>query len=121
VGVLVGVSVGVSVGVLVGVSVGVFVGVSVNGTGWAMVLDDNVNAPVRAKARPSKTTPLSTVIETLAMIVPLQTEFAPRVQLLPTCQKTLAACAPLIKKTWLSAAVIKVDPIWKMKTAFESP
>jgi hypothetical protein len=56
------------------------------------------------------------------MMVPAKTVFVPRVALLPTCQKTLAACAPLIKTTWLLfAAVIRVDPIWKIKTAFEFP
>ena len=40
---------------------------------------------------------------------------------LPTCQKTLQGCAPLTRLTTLDGAVIRVEPIWKMKTAFGSP
>jgi hypothetical protein len=46
---------------------------------------------------------------------------APRVAELPTCQKTLQACAPLVRITELDAAVIKVESALKIKTAAESP
>jgi hypothetical protein len=55
------------------------------------------------------------------MMVPDMTELVPRVALLPTCQKTLAAFAPFIKTTLLFGEVIRVDPILKIKTAFGSP
>ena len=46
------------------------------------------------RARPSNTAPVSMVIWSWAMIVPLKTEVVPRLHWLPTCQKTLAAWAP---------------------------
>jgi len=51
-----------------------------------------------------------------AMMIPAKAVFVPSVALLPTCQKTFAARAPLIKMTWLLEAVIRVEPIWKIKT-----
>ncbi len=95
VGVLVNESVGVSVEVLVGVSVSVFVAVSVGvlvgAISWVMVLVSNVTAPVCAKARPFNVTPVLKVMVTRAMMVPLKSVLPAKVQLLPTCQKILAA------------------------------
>jgi hypothetical protein len=57
-----------------------------------------------------------------ARMVPLKVVPIPRVAELPTCQKTLEACAPPMRFTLLLlAAVISVLPIWKMKTAFGLP
>src|SRR5207253_229235 len=52
---------------------------------------------------------------------PAKTEVVPRVAELPTCQKMLAAWAPPLRMTWRPAVVVRVDAIWKMKTAFASP
>ncbi len=118
--------VSVSVGVLVGVfvkvkvSVGVSVGVTVGVTGLMMLLVLKVTAPIRANARPSNAAPTSNVIEIFAMMVPLKIESVPRVLLLPTCQNRLSDCAPLIKMTWLLTAVMRVDPILKIKTELGS-
>ena len=54
------------------------------------------------------------------MMIPAKDEPGPRVALLPTCQKTLAAVAPLIRTTWLPVVVIRVEPIWKIKMGFEA-
>jgi hypothetical protein len=45
----------------------------------------------------------------------------PRVAELPTCQKTLQACAPFVRMTELEAAVINVEPALKIKTDEVSP
>jgi len=54
-------------------------------------------------------------------MVPCKTEFVPRVAELPTCQKMLEAWAPPARITCRPAVVVRVDAIWKMKTALESP
>ena len=54
-------------------------------------------------------------------MIPWKAELAPNVALLPTCQKTLEACAPLIKTTWLLTAVVRDDPILKIKTELGFP
>ena len=55
------------------------------------------------------------------MMVPLKVEYVPRVAELPTCQKTLAAFAPLMRTTWLLVPVVSALAIWKIKTAFALP
>ena len=45
---------------------------------------------------------------------------SPRAEL-PICQKMLQASAPLIRFTLLADAVVRVDPIWMMKTALGMP
>ena len=86
-----------------------------------MVLASRVTAPVRAKSRPSTVAPVVTVIEAEARMFPLNTEPVPRVAELPTCHTTLDALAPPLKTTWRPTVVVRVEPIWKMKTAFASP
>ena len=81
----------------------------------------NVTAPVLASALPSRFTPVVNVMDDIAMMFPLNTEYVPRVAELPTCQKTLQAAAPLARITWLLLAVVSVDPIWKMNTAAGLP
>jgi hypothetical protein len=76
---------------------------------------------LRASARPSTVVPVVTEIDVNAMIVPVKEDVVPNVAELPTCQKTLQALAPLITLTLLAEAVIRVEAIWKMKTAFGSP
>jgi hypothetical protein len=77
--------------------------------------------PLRARARPSTVTPVVTVIDVRAMIVPLNTDPVPSVAELPTCQKTLQASARLIRLTLLAEAVNRAEVTWKMKTALGSP
>src|SRR6187549_888225 len=55
------------------------------------------------------------------MTVPTKTDVEPKVADVPTCQKTLAALAPFVRKTWRPDVVVNVDAIWKMKTASGSP
>lgn len=61
------------------------------------------------------------MIEARASTVPTKVLPVPSVAELPTCQKTWHAWAPLSITTELADAVVSVDPIWKMNTAFGSP
>ena len=61
------------------------------------------------------------VIDVRARIVPTNVEPTPSVAELPTCQKTLQGWPPLMTITLLLAAVMSVEPAWKMKTASGSP
>jgi hypothetical protein len=116
----VGVGVGFGVGFLVGGGVVVVTGADeqVEGT---IVSFCRVTAPFRASTRPWTVTPVFNDADVSAMIVPVKSEPDPRVAELPTCQKTLQACAPFSRSTVLLEAVISVDPAWKMKTALASP
>src|SRR5207245_6048936 len=91
------------------------------GAGSVMVLVSKVTAAVRANSRPSTAAPVVTVMEANARMLPLNTEPVPRVAELPTCQNTLAALAPPLRITWRAEVVVRVDAIWKMKTALASP
>ncbi|GGR03358.1 hypothetical protein FHS38_000495 [Streptomyces netropsis] len=86
-----------------------------------MVLLSSVTSPLRARARPSTTVPVWTAMDVRARMVPLKKEWVPRVAELPTCQNTLQACAPLMRATLLADPVIRVEAIWKMKTALGLP
>jgi hypothetical protein len=118
------VTVGVGVGaVTVGVGVGavtVGVGVGVVQVDLVMVLLSRVTAPFRASALPSMIVPVFTEIDCRARMLPTKVELVPSVAELPTCQKTLHGWAPLTRATTLPDAVMSVDEIWKMKTAFGS-
>jgi hypothetical protein len=69
------------------------------GPGLTPVLESNVTAPVRAKARPFNAAPVAIETDAWAMMVPAKIEYVPRVAELPTCQKTLAAWAPPMRTT----------------------
>ncbi len=56
-----------------------------------------------------------------AMTVPTNVVLVPSVAELPTFQKTLHACAPLMSATVLLDPVMRVLADWKMKTAVGSP
>ena len=86
-----------------------------------MVSVSNVTAPFMACNRPSTVTPVVSVIEVKARMVPLKVEPVPSVAELPTCQKMLHDWVPLMRLTLLPDAVVSVEPIWKMKTALGSP
>jgi hypothetical protein len=112
----------VVVAVVAGVAaVVVVVGASAAHVGTVMTLSFNVTAPVWAKTRPSTLAPVLSVTEANARIVPTKEVVLPSVAELPTCQKTLHACAPFSRTTDEAEAVIKVEPAWKMKTALGSP
>ncbi len=85
---------------------------------WAPVA---VTAP--ASERSFTLAPAFRVIEVSASMDPSRTHPPPIVAELPTCQKMLAACAPLIRITLqLPVISVSVDAgIWKTQTAFESP
>ena len=94
-GVKVSVKVGVNVAVMVKVSVklvvneAVCVGVGVyvfNRMGIVMVLVKKVTSAFRAKARPSKTAPVSKMMASSARIFPLNDVVVPRVQVVLICQ-----------------------------------
>jgi hypothetical protein len=89
--------------------------------GTVMVLESSVTAPFRASTLPCSVAPVSRVADVSAMMVPTKLLAVPRVAELPTCQKTLHACAPFSSATLLPDAEIKVEPAWKIKTASASP
>ncbi len=76
---------------------------------------------VNANARPSIVLPVCIVIDTLAMMVPLNLADVPIVAEEPTCQKTFLACAPPVKITWTSVPTVSVEPIWKIQTSSTPP
>jgi len=83
-------------------------------------LVSNVTAPLRAYRPPFVFVPVLRVMEASARIFPVKVVFVPRVAELPTCQKIVLwhGCAPvaLINSTLALLAVVRVLPIWKMKT-----
>ena len=84
-------------------------------------LSSSVTEPLRASARPSTVELVVTVMEVSAMMVPTKVVSVPSVAELPTCQKTLQACAPLMSATVLLDDVMRVEPIWNTQTAEGSP
>ncbi len=97
-------------------------GVVVVQAGTVIVSSSRVTAPLRASARPVMVSPVCTVIEVRARMVPWKAEPVPIVAELPTCQKTLQAWAPLVRTTELPESVRSVEEgAWKIQTAFGSP
>jgi hypothetical protein len=119
--VVVGGVVVVVVGGVVVVVLGGVVGVTVAHLALEMSFVSSVTAPLRASNRPSTSAPVFAVIDVRAMMLPWKSVVVPSVAELPTCQNTLHARAPLIRLTPLFDAVVRVDPIWKMKRAFGFP
>lgn len=128
----VAVSVGVAVEVAVPVAVGAVVSVPVSvdeavSVGWVAqgppvnVFVSRVTEPLRARALPSTVALVAAEIEVSARMFPTNVVPVPRVAELPTCQKTLQPCAPLISLTLLEVAVVNAEPIWNTNTAFGSP
>jgi hypothetical protein len=79
--------------------------------GTVTVLLSSVTAPVCARTRPSTVAPVSRVAEVRARIVPEKLVVVPSVAELPTCQKTLHACAPFSRITLLEEAVMRVESL----------
>ena len=113
--------VAVSGGTVVVVVVGVVVVTGGAQVGIVTVFVSRVTAPLIANSRPSTVASVVAVMSVSAKRFPRKTELVPRVAELPTCQKTLHACVPLISATVLDDDVISVDPAWKTKTASGSP
>jgi hypothetical protein len=111
----------VAAGVEVGAALGDGVGVGVVEQADALIVSSmRVTSPFRANTRPFTVTPEPSVIVVNAMTVP--TKVGPfRVAELPTCQNTLHADAPPVRLTVLLVPAVRVDPVWKMKTALGSP
>jgi hypothetical protein len=110
--------------VVVVVAVGAAGVVGAGGVAQAAVvttLSSSVTAAVWEKRPPSEVAPVAIATRAYASIVPTNVVPVPIVAALPTCQKTLQGCAPSSRKTVLFEAVIRVEPAWKMKTAFGSP
>ena len=70
-----------------------------------------MTAPACANARPSKFAPLPKVMVTAARMLPAHEVPAPMVADVPTCQKTLHACVPLLVTTVAPTEVVNVLPI----------
>ena len=73
------------------------------------VSSSSVTAPLRANARPCTVTFVVTLIEVRAKMLPTKLEPVPRVAELPTCQKTLHSCAPLINRCQLTR--VRTQPL----------
>ena len=103
----------VVVGVVVPVAIGVAVAVDVAGVPMhtAMVLESIVTAPLRAKTRPDTLALVFKVMLASASMLPWNIVPVPRVAELPTCQNTLHAEAPLLRRTDAALAVVSVLPI----------
>jgi hypothetical protein len=109
--------------VVAGAAVVVVVGGVRSHPGWVKVSPPNVTSPFRANACPSTLTPSVMVIELKAMIVPVKlvvVAVAPSDAELPTCQKTLQACASFSKRTLLDPSTVRPLPTWNMNTAVGS-
>ena len=79
----------------------------------------SVTAANFAKALPNKVAPRSKVMDWSAMMIPTIDTFVPMVQLVPTCQKTLAVFAVPVKIT-LPELILRALPTWKIKAGFGS-
>ena len=89
--------------------------------GTVITSSSRVTAPFRASTRPVMVSPVCTVIEVRAKMVPWKVELVFRVAELPTCQNTLQACAPPVSRILLPVLVPRVEPAWKMNTAPGTP
>ena len=86
------------------------------------VFEFSVTAPFRAKALPHIILAVvSRVILVSARMFPVNAVVVPRVAELPIFQKRALPRPLLVKTTAELLAVVSVLPIWKTKTAFESP
>jgi len=82
---------------------------------WASIsLLFSVMVAVSAKAPPKRAAALPSVTEAWARIAPTKLDPAPKVEDVPTCQKTLQAEAPPVSTTVDPAAVTRLVPTWKI-------
>ena len=75
------------------------------------MVGSSVTAPVCPSARPDMIASVVRVMLASARIFPTNVVPVPSVAELPTCQKTLQFCAPLIRTTDALLAVVRVLPI----------
>ena len=115
------VAVVVTVGVVLAVVVATGVTTATLQVGMLIVLLSRVTAPFLASTRPVTEAPVLRVIEVKANTLPDRLELVPKVADEPTCQKILQACAPLMRFTLLAEAVVRVEPMRKIKTASGLP
>jgi hypothetical protein len=80
-----------------------------------------VTAPLRAYRPVLVVAPVLRVMDVSARMLPAKSVPVPRVAKLPTCQNTLHGCARLISNTFELLAVVRVLPIWIMKTLLGFP
>ena len=86
--------------------------------GTMMMSAARVMRAVRASTRPSTVTPLSTVTDAIARMLPANVDPDPSIAEPVTCQKTLQARPPLMRRTVLAGATTRSDGAWKIQTAF---
>ena len=75
-----------------------------------MVFVSRVTAPLRASALPFSVAPVVSEMDVSASTFPVNVLLEPIVAELPTCQNTLQACAPPIRRTRLAEPTVSVDP-----------
>ena len=76
-----------------------------------------VTAPFLAKSDPCDVALVVSVMLVRASVFPTKAVPVPSVSELPTCQNTLQSEPPLMTTTLAALAVVRVLPVWKMKTA----
>lgn len=86
-----------------------------------MSLLSNVTAPLRAYRPELVAAPVLMVMDVSARMFPAKSVYVPRVAELPICQKMRHGCASFITSTEALLAVVRVLPIWKMKTLLGLP
>jgi hypothetical protein len=86
-----------------------------------MTLSSRVTEPLRASRRPLIVAPEFAEIDVNARMVPTKSVPVPKVAELPIWKNTLHDCAPRTRLMLLAEAVVRVEPIWNMKTALGSP
>jgi len=101
--------------VVAGAAVVVVGGAAAHGV-FVMVLVSRVTEAFRARSRPCTVALVLAAIAVKARMEPTNVDPTPSVAELPTCQKTLHGCAPLINETVLLGAVMRVEPAWKIQT-----
>jgi hypothetical protein len=88
--------------------------------GRTIVLWSSVTVTAASK-RPVIVAPVAAVMLAPARIVPLMFAPVPIVAEVPTCQKTLQACAPPEKFTVLELLKTRLDDAWKIQTSLALP
>jgi hypothetical protein len=86
-----------------------------------MVFPSIVIEPFLANALPSIVAPVLKLIDSSAIIVPLNIEVVSKEAELPTCQKILEANAPPLRITLRPEEIVRDDAICMMNIAFEFP
>ena len=92
-----------------------------HGAGRVIVSESSVIWPVVQSSLPSTADAVPTEFDDCARMVPLKLTPPPRVDEEPIAQNTLAAFAPLTRKTLAPLLTVSADPSWKIQTALESP